>query len=173
VLLIPILRAIRGKFLHLLLATRNLKLETRHFLLLMKTAGYSGTSLPKKLGIKPAGRSLLINAPEDVADELGWARSASASAQDLDFVLVFTKSAAELTKQFAKLACKLQPAGMMWVGWPKKASGVPSDLTEDVVRKIGLAAGLVDVKVCAIDETWSGLKFVYRLKDRPKKAPSC
>jgi len=91
------------------------------------------------------------------------------SAQDLDFVLFFTKSESDLKKTFSKLATKLQPAGMLWVGWPKKASGVASDLSEDVVRKIGLAAGLVDVKVCAIDETWSGLKFVYRVKDRPAK----
>ena len=135
----------------------------------MKLSGYSGTPLPKKLGIKPDGRSLLVTAPPEIADELGLAGSAiSSSAQDLDFVLVFTKTEAELKKHFAKFAPKLQPAGMLWVGWPKKASGVPTDLTEDVVRKAGLAAGMVDVKVCAIDETWSGLKFVYRLKDRPR-----
>jgi hypothetical protein len=121
----------------------------------MKTAGYSGTPLPKKLGIKPDGRSLLVGAPKEVAQELGLARSAAPpAAQDLDFVLLFVKSEAELAKNFAKLASKLQPAGMLWIGWPKKASGVPSDLTEDVVRKVGVAAGLVDVKVCAIDETW-------------------
>src|SRR5262249_30880612 len=135
----------------------------------MKSAGYSGTPLPKKLGIKPDSRSLLVGAPAEIATELDLARNPiAASAKDLDFVLVFTKNEAELKKQFAKLASKLQPAGMLWVSWPKKASGVPTDLTEDVVRKIGLLAGLVDVKVCAIDETWSGLKFIYRLKDRPK-----
>lgn len=139
----------------------------------MKLAGYSGTPLPKKLGIKSDGRSILVNAPQEIASELSLSRSASRStrsaspsAKDLDFVLVFTKTEADLKKNFAKLAPKLQPAGMLWVGWPKKASGVPTDLTEDVVRKVGVAAGMVDVKVCAIDETWSGLKFVYRLKDR-------
>lgn len=135
----------------------------------MKPAGYSGTPLRKKLGIKPEGRSLLVGAPKDVIEELGVARSAlSPAAQDLDFILLFVKSEAELVKNFAKLAAKLQPAGMLWVSWPKKASGVATDLSEDVVRKVGLVAGLVDVKVCAVDETWSGLKFVYRLKDRPK-----
>lgn len=135
----------------------------------MKAAGYSGTPLPKKLGIKADGRSLLVGSPKDVAEELGLARSAlPPSAQNLDFVLLFTKTEADLKKHFANLAAKLQPAGMLWVSWPKKVSGVPTDLTEDVVRKVGVAAGLVDVKVCAIDEIWSGLKFVYRLKDRPK-----
>jgi hypothetical protein len=135
----------------------------------MKLAGYSGTPLPKKLGIKPDGRSLLVGAPKDVAQDLGLARSAAPpAAQDLDFVLLFVKTEAELRKHFTKLAAKLQPAGMLWVAWPKKASGVPTDLSFDVVQKLGLASGLVDVKICAIDETWSGLKFVYRLKDRPK-----
>ena len=133
----------------------------------MKTAGYSGTPLPKKLGIKPDGRSLLVGAPKDVAKTLGVG-VLGAGHENLDFVLLFTKTEVDLTKNFAKLAAKLQPAGMLWVAWPKKASGVPTDLTEDVVRKVGVAAGLVDVKVCAIDDTWSGLKFVCRLKDRPK-----
>jgi hypothetical protein len=134
----------------------------------VKLPGYSGTALPKKLGIKPNGKSLLVGAPREIVQELGVARSAGPPRSPLDFVLFFTKTEAELKKHFAKLARKLQPAGMLWVSWPKRASGVPTDLTEDVVRKVGVAAGLVDVKVCAIDETWSGLKFVYRLKDRPK-----
>ena len=130
-------------------------------------AGYSGTPLPRKLGIKPDHRSLLVEAPREIASELDI-RGRNSRQESLDFVLLFVKSEANLRNNFSSLAQKLQPAGMLWVGWPKKASGVPTDLTEDVVRKVGIAAGLVDVKVCAIDETWSGLKFVYRLKDRQK-----
>ncbi len=84
----------------------------------------------------------------------------------LDFAMVFTKSRAHLTKEFGRVAKSLAPAGMLWVSWPKKSSGVVSDLDENVVREIGLAAGLVDVKVCAITDVWSGLKFVRRVKDR-------
>jgi hypothetical protein len=80
--------------------------------------------------------------------------------------MLFTKSAASLKKEFTQLAKTLTPAGMLWISWPKKSSGVPTDLNENLVREIGLAAGLVDVKVCAITEVWSGLKFVRRLKDR-------
>src|SRR5882724_4596700 len=120
-------------------------------LLAMKTAGYSGTPLPKKLGIKPESRSLLVGAPAEVTKELGVAAKES-GREPFDFALLFVKSKAELAQQFSRLAAKLQPAGMLWVGWPKRTSGVASDLSEDVVRKIGLAAGLVDVKVCAIDE---------------------
>ncbi len=139
----------------------------------MKPAGYSGTPLPKKLGIKPDDRSLMVGAPQEIAQELRkelGIDGAGTPRSPLDFVLVFTRTEADLRKNFAKLAATLQPAGMLWVSWPKKASGVPTDLTEDVVRKVGVAAGMVDVKVCAIDETWSGLKFVYRLKDRPRKS---
>jgi hypothetical protein len=82
--------------------------------------------------------------------------------------MLFADSRADLQKSFAKLARRLSPAGGLWVGWPKKASGVATDLTEDIVRGIGLKAGLVDNKVCAIDEVWSGLRFVIRLADRPK-----
>ena len=133
----------------------------------MKLAGYSGTPLPKKLGIKPDGRTLLVGAPKDVAKTLGVG-VLEAGRENLDFVLLFVKTEADLRKDFTKLAAKLRPAGMLWVAWPKKASGVPTDLSFDVVQKLGLSSGLVDVKICAIDETWSGLKFVYRLKDRPK-----
>ena len=80
--------------------------------------------------------------------------------------MLFTKSAASLKKEFTQLAKNLAPAGMLWISWPKKTSGVPTDLNENLVREIGLAAGLVDVKVCAVTEVWSGLKFVRRLKDR-------
>ena len=84
-------------------------------------------------------------------------------------VVYFTERLAELEKDFSRLSAALVPDGMLWIGWPKKASGRPTDLTEDVVRRVGLACGLVDVKVCAIDETWSGLKFVIRVKDRKGK----
>jgi hypothetical protein len=130
-------------------------------------AGYSGTPLPKKLGIKPQFRVALGDVPADVKSELKDALADCAMSRDqLDFAMLFVKSRAELKKQFAASAAKLQPAGMLWVSWPKKSSGVATDLTEDEVRKIGLEAGLVDVKVCAVNEVWSGLKFVRRVKDR-------
>ena len=84
----------------------------------------------------------------------------------LDFAMIFVKSAADLKEKFVELSRQLAPAGMLWVSWPKKTSGVPTDLDENEVRRIGLEAGLVDVKVCAVNEIWSGLKFVIRVKDR-------
>jgi len=133
-------------------------------------AGYSGTPLPKKLGIKEKFRVSLIDMPADVKADLQDALAGCQAAEDgkgpLDFVMVFVKTVSSLKKQFAPLARKLAPAGMLWVSWPKKSSGVASDLDENVVRKIGLEAGLVDVKVCAVSEVWSGLKFVIRVKDR-------
>ncbi|HEX4591016.1 MAG TPA: hypothetical protein VH120_13855 [Gemmataceae bacterium] len=133
-------------------------------------AGYSGTPLVQKLGIKPDARVHFADAPADFATTLrplpAGVEQVGGAAKNLDFAVLFVADRAALTKQFAKLAARLRKAGMLWVAWPKKASGVPTDLTENVVRDLGLAAGLVDVKVCAIDETWSGLKFVYRLKDR-------
>ena len=133
-------------------------------------AGYSGTPLPKKLGIKENTRLALVNAPPDFLTTLG-ALPASVTVvkqlrAQLDVIVWFTKSESDLLKRFAELAAKLAPAGGLWIAWPKKASGVPTDLNENVIRQIGLDAGLVDNKVCAIDETWSGLRFVIRLKDR-------
>jgi hypothetical protein len=140
--------------------------------------GYSGTPLPKKLGIKPGFRVQLVSAPAEVQTELREALASCAIARDgkrksnnshndpLDFAIIFTKSQAELKQEFRRLAKLLQPAGMLWVSWPKKSSGVASDLDDNRVREIGLAAGLVDVKVCAVTEIWSGLKFVRRVKDR-------
>ena len=132
--------------------------------------GYSGTPLPKKLGIKPGFRVQFVAAPVEVRaelrDSLAGCEMARGGKGPLDFAMVFTQSQAELTKEFRRLAKMLQPAGMLWVSWPKKSSGVATDLGENMVREIGLAAGLVDVKVCAVTETWSGLKFVRRLKDR-------
>lgn len=133
--------------------------------------GYSGTPLPKKLGIKAGFRVRLTNAPAEVQAELG-AELAECDAvkqgEGLDFAMIFTKSRAELTREFRRTAKELAPAGMLWVSWPKKSSGVKTDLDENVVRGIGLDAGLVDVKVCAVTEVWSGLKFVRRLTDRKK-----
>jgi hypothetical protein len=130
--------------------------------------GYSGTPLPKKLGIKAGFRMRLANAPAEVRAELreALAECEMKAGDLLDFAMIFTKSRLELTKEFSRMAKLLAPAGMLWVSWPKKSSGVASDLDENVVRGIGLDAGLVDVKVCAVTEVWSGLKFVRRVKDR-------
>jgi hypothetical protein len=133
-------------------------------------AGYSGKPLVQKLGIKPDARLFLANPPADFDATLDplppGVEVVGKSAKRLDVALLFVTTRADLAARFAKLATRLQPAGMLWVAWPKKASGVVTDLTENVVRDIGLAAGLVDTKVCAIDAVWSGLRFVYRLKDR-------
>lgn len=135
----------------------------------MKTAGYSGTPLHKKLGIKSGHRAWFSGAPsgyEDALQEAGAFEVAKKLANDLDFLHFFTASRTTLAREMPKLRGSLKSEGMLWISWPKKASGVATDLDENVVRTIGLKAGLVDVKVCAVDETWSGLKFVYRLKDR-------
>jgi hypothetical protein len=132
--------------------------------------GYSGTPLTKKLGIKPGFRVSLLDAPAEVAAELSAALAGCENAGDgkapLDFVMVFTKSKSELAREFKRIGKRLAPAGMLWASWPKRSSGVATDLNEDMVREIGLEAGLVDIKVCAVTEVWSGLKFVRRLKDR-------
>jgi hypothetical protein len=134
-------------------------------------AGYSGTPLPQKLGIKEKFRVTLLDLPADVKAELKSALAGCHMAKDgpLDFAITFVKTAEELKQQFPRLAKQLAPAGMLWVSWPKKTSGLSSDLNENEVRRIGLEAGLVDVKVCAVSEIWSGLKFVIRLKDREKR----
>jgi hypothetical protein len=133
-------------------------------------AGYSGTPLPKKLGIKEGSRIALVNAPKDFESELGElpdnVEFVKRPTTSLDIILFFVLSERVLARDFAKLAARLTANGMIWIAWPKKTSGVVTDLSEQRVRQIGLNGGLVDVKVCAIDETWSGLKFVYRLKDR-------
>jgi hypothetical protein len=134
--------------------------------------GYSGTALPKKLGIKPGFRAYLVKVPPQVRSELGSELAACTIAPNLktpvDFALLLATSRKQLAREFIRVARALAPAGMLWVGWPKKLSKVPSDLDENRVREIGLAEGLVDVKVCAISEIWSGLKFVRRVKDRKK-----
>jgi hypothetical protein len=133
-------------------------------------AGYSGTPLPKKLGIKEKFRVTFVELPPDVRAELRDALRTCDVASDpkgpLDFAMIFTKTQADMKKQFSRTAKQLAPAGMLWVSWPKKSSRVTTDLDESIVRRIGLDAGLVDIKVCAVNDVWSGLKFVIRLKDR-------
>ena len=135
-----------------------------------RPAGYSGTPLLSKLGIKPEFRVGFVGAPEGFVQALRLPADAivvpGSRAKHLDLVLFFAPSVAALKTGFTRHARRLVPEGMLWVAWPKKASGVPTDLSEDRVRSIGLAAGLVDVKVCAVDSVWSALKFVRRLKDR-------
>lgn len=137
-----------------------------------QAAGYSGTPLVKKLGIREGHRILFSAAPDGFADLLDlplaveFANRGDSSA--LDLAILFVKSQEELETGFWPLAARLESTGMLWVAWPKKASGITSDLTDNIVREYGLSTGLVDTKVCAIDETWSGLKFVIRVKDRPK-----
>lgn len=133
-------------------------------------AGYSGTPLAKKLGIKENFRVAWVEMPAGVLTEIGDSLTAcQVASSDLDFAMVFVKRAAELRKEFRRMAKNLAPAGMLWISWPKKSSGVATDLDENVVRAIGLEAGLVDVKVCAVDDVWSGLKFVVRVKDRERR----
>jgi len=138
--------------------------------------GYSGTPLAKKLGIKDDFRAALLHVPDDVKtelrDALGKCRiehSRLQATRDLDFIFLFAKSRAGLELELLPAAKALAPAGMLWISWPKKASGVTTDLTENVIRQSGLDAGLVDVKVCAVTEVWSGLKFVIPVKNRPKE----
>ena len=132
--------------------------------------GYSGTPLPRKLGIRegsavafpgaPAGFAALL---EPLPDGVVIKRRAVAP---LDVAVAFFDRRARLARRLDPLAAAVFPAGGLWIAWPKRASGVPTDVTEDVVRELGLAAGLVDNKVCAIDETWSGLRLVHRVENR-------
>src|SRR4051812_7636799 len=138
-------------------------------------AGYSATPIEKKLGIKPEFEVAFVNAPENFATQLNLPTTVKiksiAKSEDLDFIHIFVKTHKALTMAF-NYARRMKPNGMLWISWPKKTSGVPTDVNENIVRDVGLAAGLVDVKICAVDEIWSGLKFVYRIKDRPKITPS-
>ena len=133
-------------------------------------AGYSGTPLVRKLGIKPGHLVLMIGAPEGFdLGELpdGAVVHGRQGRIRYDVVLAFCPDRGTLEHWFEPLMAGLGPASALWVAWPKKASKVPTDLDENGVRDHGLTAGLVDVKICAIDAVWSGLKFVYRLADRP------
>jgi hypothetical protein len=130
------------------------------------TAGYSGTPLPRKLGFKPGMRAAVLGAPEGFGATLGDLPDGVVVTPRLggakDLVIVFVTERADLARRVEALRRAIAPDGMVWVAWPKKASKVPTDLTEDVVRDVVLPTGLVDVKVCAIDATWSGLKLVIR-----------
>ncbi len=128
--------------------------------------GYSGTPLAKKLGLVPGLRAWFHDMPASIRDEIdpegvGVDEQAAASA-GLQCAHIFVTERAELQRQTAALRHLIEPAGFIWVSWPKKTSKVPTDITEDVIREVALPTGLVDVKVCAVDDIWSGLKLVIR-----------
>jgi hypothetical protein len=131
-----------------------------------QAAGYSGTPLAKKLGIGDGCRVWLVNAPSNyrtllapLPDKVSFGEQPS---RDTDVAHVFTRERRALEKLLRSARSKLGPEATIWVSWPKKSSKVPTDITEDVIREVALPMGLVDVKVCAVDETWSGLKLVVR-----------
>ena len=130
----------------------------------------TGSSLPKKLGIKEGHRVALLDAPDGFDRTLGelpdGVATRTSARGSLDVVVFFTASRGDLTRRFDALARAVFPDGGLWIAWPKRASGLETDLTEDVVREVALECGLVDNKVCAIDGTWSGLRLVYRVVDR-------
>lgn len=137
------------------------------------TAGYSGTPLPRKLGLRAGQRVAFLDAPPAFAEALGElpegvGRARTSARGPLDLVVAFFLERRRLERRLPALVRALDPDGALWIAWPKKASRVPTDVTEDVVRELALTAGVVDVKVCAIDETWSGLKLVIRSADRAK-----
>jgi hypothetical protein len=135
-------------------------------------AGYSGTPLVRKLGIKPEARLGLIGAPDGFDGMLGELPPGVVvrrrlGGEPFDVIVAFHERRAALQRRLPALVAALDPAGGLWLAWPKRASGVATDLTDVVVRRLGLATGLVDNKVCAIDPIWSGLRLVVRLRDRP------
>jgi hypothetical protein len=138
-------------------------------------AGYSGTPLPQKLGIKPACRLAFSGAPADFAKTLGKlpdavkATTLGRAKGPFDVVVAFFDTEADFKAKLPKLQPLLEPNGGLWIAWPKRASGRATDMTEDVVRKHALPRGLVDNKVCAIDEVWTGLRLVVRVENRPKR----
>jgi hypothetical protein len=139
---------------------------------MQRGAGYSGTPLPKKLGIKPGASVVVIGAPADyeklVAPLPDGARIVGRMPKQPEFVHLFATTRGDLAKHLERLRPILLADGTVWVSWPKKASGVATDITEDVIRAVALPLGFVDVKVCAVDETWSGLKLVIRKELRSK-----
>jgi hypothetical protein len=134
--------------------------------------GYSGTPLPQKLGIKEAHRVAVLAAPDGFAKTLGTlptgtvVQSSMAGKAAFDVVVVFVKKKADLVERIAAIRPRMTPACGLWIAWPKKASGVVTDITEHTVREVALPTGLVDNKVCAIDDTWSGLRLVIRRENR-------
>ena len=133
-------------------------------------AGYSRTPLAQKLGLKPGLAAAILRAPRGYRDVLGrmppGLEFRTTSRGPLDFIHLFTRSRRQLAAQLPALQRALAPAGALWISWPKQASGVATDLTEDAIRTLALPRGLVDVKVCAMDDIWSGLKLVRRRKAR-------
>lgn len=133
-------------------------------------AGYSGTPLAKKLGIAEGSSLAIISAPDGFRDGLALpdgVRVRNAARGRVDVLVFFATRRAELTRRFPAMKRAIDHDGGLWIAWPKRTSGVASDLSENPVREIGLGNGLVDNKVCAIDDTWSGLRFVHRRADRP------
>ena len=135
----------------------------------MTAPGYSGRPQAAKLGLKAGHRVALHDVPE------GWALTDPPDGLDgpgpngeADVIVAFFSEAGEIGRQIGDLGRRIYPAGALWIAWPKRSSGVETDLTEDALRDVGLPAGLVDNKVCAIDDTWSGLRFVIRLENRPR-----
>jgi len=136
----------------------------------MQTSGYSGTPLAKKLGIKEGFKIRLINSPEyyfelftDLPENISILKDTKSKK---NFIHCFVKQEKELHKNIPSLKNEILPNGIIWISWPKKASKVTTDVTEDLIRNLALASGLVDIKVCAVDEIWSGLKLVIPVKDR-------
>jgi len=134
------------------------------------SAGYSGKPLAQKLGIKKGDVVAFSNAPDDYDRLLGKLPDGVIVARELegqlDFIQFFATERASLEREFPRLKARLEQGGTIWVSWPKASSGLQTDLSDGVVREVGLKNGLVDVKVCAVDDSWSGLKFVRRVKDR-------
>jgi hypothetical protein len=127
----------------------------------MTSAGYSGTPLPQKLGIKPGSRVLLVAAPPGLVEAIAGEGDVVAEGP-ADVIVAFFTERPALEAALDGLRAQMEPAAGLWIAWPKKASKVPTDMTEDVVREVALPTGLVDNKVCAIDATWSGLRLVIR-----------
>ena len=136
-------------------------------------AGYSGTPLPQKLGIKPGLMVVTINPPANYRRLLGQIPDSVTFSERLksgsSFVHLFTSRRSEMQKKMSILRDKISDNGAIWVSWPKKSSGIATDVTEDVIREIALPLGFVDIKVCAVDDTWSGLKLMIRRENRKSK----
>lgn len=138
-----------------------------------QTHGYSGTPLPKKLGILPESRVVIINAPAHYRRLLGElppnVNFTTLLRPDARFIHLFATERSDLVRELKRCRSKVADDGSIWVSWPKKSSGVQTDITEDTIRDVALPLGLVDTKVCAVDETWSGLKLMVRRENRAKK----
>jgi hypothetical protein len=136
-------------------------------------AGYSGTPLARKLGIRPNETLIALNAPENyrslLEDLPAGVAITNRATTNAGFVHLFVRQRSDLEKRLRELRSKLDDAGILWISWPKKSAKVPTDITEDTIRAVALPLGFVDVKVCAVDETWSGLKLMIRRENRKQK----